>query len=233
MIRIVDKQRYYWVSGQNSRRRNSSSQCFAVFWIDLLCGESVATLSVKTYRTKAYQENRPSYVLVQYVFLLDEADYIVYRLGIKWRCYSDSSYIFLKRIILAVRKGSLIGFYTFIMLYITFRCQSRHRGQSISYRTPRLIENSFTDVLSWFSMADRDRRYFERFLWVCCSLSSKLDQASSGFTSPAPHQQFGYKILSTKTSNSETYLSEVWNSSRRSQSGQSKVFLQIPVWWKM
>lgn len=62
------------------------------------------------------------------------------------------------------------------MLYITFRCQGRHRGQSISYRTPRLIENSFTDVLSWFSMADRGRRYFERFLWVCCSLSSKLDR---------------------------------------------------------
>ena len=62
------------------------------------------------------------------------------------------------------------------MLYITFRCQSSHRGQSISYTTPRLIENSFTEVLSWFSMADIDRRYFERFLWVCCSLSSKLDR---------------------------------------------------------
>lgn len=34
-------------------------------------------LSVKTYRTKTHQENRPTYVLVQYVFLLDEADYIV------------------------------------------------------------------------------------------------------------------------------------------------------------
>lgn len=50
------------------------------------------------------------------------------------------------------------------MFYITFRCQSRHRGQSISYRTPRLIENSFTDVLSWFSMADRDRRYFFEYV---------------------------------------------------------------------